>query len=241
MDRKEYVEIEEESSSNKNFIDIPPFIEWFDFFIDKVLLIIFILLLYYWNNKMKPSLLKISDKINLLNKSDDEISFILKEIQVITQASRVVYGLFHNGEYWGSGMSMLKLSVHLEQKTKGTSSIKNIVKDIPISLLRNEIDYMITSKDKFVFTDIKSPDILEGCKLHLENIGVEACYEFLICYKDETYGILAVQYTTNTFAKELSNVNFYRVKKLVNTIGYLIDKTRKESKNKDNIVKRLFN
>lgn len=232
-----YITISEERSV-KSSPDPPPYQPYIDFFIDQFFFVILFLLFFFWQKKVKPSLSKMSDDIFLTKEVDEEIGAVLTRILYVSNAARVVYGQFHNGTYWSSGTSMLKMSAYLEKRQKGVSTVMSKVKDVSVSLLYKEIDLMQSVEKQYVFKDINETEIEVGCKNHLEEIGVEACYEFLVCYKKQVYGILAVQYIRNYQYKKLNQEQFNEIKDSVDSIGYKIEQIK--SKRKDSILKQLL-
>ena len=232
----EYIVVQDESQKytelNKEYV------EWFDFLLDKGIFILLFLLVFYWNNNIKPTLSRMTDRIQLNKEVDQTILGILKEIQILTQADRVVYGQFHNGSYWTSGLSRIKFSAYLECKNLGISSAKEKVKNVEASLLYTEIELMKNSPNGFIFIDINHKDILEGCKLHLYSIGIEACYEFLVTWKEEIYGIIAIQYINRENYKNLKEEDYLKLTRLTSNIGFMIEKIKqKHDKSLLNVLK----
>lgn len=134
-------------------------------------------------------------------KTDKHINNILFKLRLATQADRCVLGLFHNTNLYGYNYHLLKLSVFHESLKEGTESVKQKVKDIPLSYLSEEFALYEENDNKFIrSTDDKG--LRQGCREHLNNIGIETVVNYLLVSDQVPFGILSLQF------KKLQSVTF---------------------------------
>lgn len=237
------IQVVEEQSEDKPLLPrtIETVAPWVDLFLDKIALMAIFIMIYLWRNNVQPKIDQVHDKLGTNLSLDMKIMESLKDIQLVSEASRVIYGEFHNGGHWASGASKLKFSANLEICSPGVSSIKKQIENIPVSSLYDELDLLMKDEKGILFTTLKSPDIKKGCETHLRNIGVEAVYEVLVKSKGEVLGIISIQYTVNNFNRELTDDDVNKIINFKDNISYRVEMFRKEHSKKQGLLKPLMN
>lgn len=134
---KHIYEIKTRQEDDKNKILENPI---FDFIIDKFLLIFLILIIFLWKSYGRAQIENIEKNLLRQKKEREKIRNYLWRILEITNADRVIYGEFHNGEIYSSGDHKLKFSARVEVKEEGIASIYNTIQDIPGENFDSEIE-----------------------------------------------------------------------------------------------------
>lgn len=231
----EFVQLEKEPDTRppKTIDNLSP---WMDLLLDKLAFMLLALTIYIWHYKIQPKIEDIHEKIGNNRSLDIKLIEVLKDIQAVAGASRVVYGEFHNGGYWASGASKLKFSANLEVCSPSISSVKPNIQNIPVSSLYEELDELESSKNGMIYINVNDDNIKPNCRAHLMNIGVHSTYELLIKCKNEILGIVAVQYTVNNPFKKLNMDDEEKLVNFKNNIAYRVEMFRKEQQKKTGLL-----
>ena len=137
--------------------------------------------------------------------TDRKINTILFKLRMATKADRVVLGLFHNTNLYGYNYHLLKMSVFHESLNDTAISIKQKVKDIPLSYLGEEFSEYEKNDNKFIAT-ISNNLLASGCRAHLESIKVKTIVNYLMHSDNIPFGILSLQFTEENSALTLGDV-----------------------------------
>ncbi len=159
------------------------------------LLITIILVVGFFITRPKKKSLIMQSVLEDSQKIDKIINNTLFKLRIATHADRCVLGLFHDTNLYSDNHHMLKVSVFHESLREGTDSVKRRVKDIPLTYLAEEFQTYKENNNKFIF-HLNNSALKEGCRLHLERIGVASIVNILLTYKEKApIGILSFQFT----------------------------------------------
>lgn len=161
---------------------------------DSVILF-FIFLIVLWNSRVrKINNVNMHNVLATTQKTDKNINNILFKIRLATKSDRCVLGLFHNTNLYGYNYHLLKLSVFHESLKDRTESVKQKVKDIPLSYLSEEFAKYEENDNKFI-ASADDKTLKDACRAHLANIGVRTIVNYLMEHDGIPFGILSLQYT----------------------------------------------
>ena len=120
------------------------------------------------------------------------VDILLKDLCEYFDADRIVLADIHSYSYKDYDAYDKYFSVKYEY-LKDTFSIKDIVKNIPLDVLRLEYPYY---KNNIIVCDInKQSTDFKGCVDHLTNINADVIINCFVYFNKSIIGILSVQYT----------------------------------------------
>lgn len=216
---------EEEPSSPIERIP-PPYSVWVDFFIDKMVIVIAIILLYIWKQGITPKLESIKEVLDRRQNISREIYECLSSIRTIAKAERAILGQFHNGIYWASGLPWLQITATHEVTAPGVTKVSKDIKSIPIERLGKEIKSMMETD--IIIVDIK--DAPEGCDRYLHSIGCNRILEALVYSgKGKPIGILSVQYNRQSNLPDLNKEEREEIVQAIAVLGSVMNENPKRS------------
>lgn len=199
------------------------------------ILVIVFLLIGVINTILNSRIISIVKNHNILSYINKDkikeiilIERLLEDLLILTNASRVSVGIFHNGQNIGS-FNFKKMSVIYEAKKNKVSSIKDLYKNVDFSKLKTHI--LRLNSDSFVKYTINDEDILDACKDYLDINDMDTVYSRLLKNDIGEYGVIEIQYLTDN----LENINSVELKnneveKLYNKISRLLRYVIEEKK-----------
>lgn len=206
-----------------------PTLTIFDYFVViNSSLILTIALLNYIRLSKSP----LTNVISYLSKEDIKqrqmVEGILKEMLGLSNAHRVVIGLFHNGTSVGS-LHFQKMSVFYEALSPSASSLKMAFKDVEAYKLEQEV--LKGSPDKFSKYSRQDPDLDPECKKYLDTQGLNTIYSRLLVSKKGVFGILEIQYVEDVELEVLHNNYVSRqLEQIFNKLRRALENVRKSRK-----------
>jgi hypothetical protein len=162
-------------------------------------------------------------------KQKKKIEQILIELRALTDADRVVVGLFHNGTSVGS-FHFTKLSLAYESLKTGITSLRKRYKDIDVTGIEDEL--LTYQSDKFTRNAISDVNVDNGCKQYLNSIGLEAVYTRLIPVngeKNNYYGVIQIQFASE-HNDEISEDRLKEIEKTYNRLLTALDFVRRNKR-----------
>ena len=209
------------------------------FILDKLTLIVLIIFILFWNNKVNPKLKKIKSLIITKDNLEDKVKIkeILIRIAEITNADRVILKEFHNGEIYASGKHRVKISITSEYVAEGFKSIKHKIQSMPYELMGDQIDYLIENKEKY--SHILDSELELDRKKSLEFTNISEKKEYLIegskiKHPDVLYGILTIQYVAKPSFCCFPTNDEYRInqiKKYIHILCSILEGSNKVEQN----------
>lgn len=158
-----------------------------------------------------------------------KIEQILLELRALTDADRVVVGLFHNGTSVGS-FHFTKLSLVYESLKTGITSLRKRYKDIDVTGIEGEL--LTYQSDKFTRNAVSDINVDNGCKQYLNSIGLESVYTRLIPVngeKNSYYGVTQIQFASE-HNDEISQDRLKEIEKTYNRLLTALDYVRRNKK-----------
>lgn len=130
-------------------------------------------------------------------KLDADIKEILVEIRIKTKADRVSVYLFHNGEHYVNGNSILRISGAYESLKNGICSHRDSSQSILVSTVSESVGFLVGSPLEKVY--FKKVSDLEGCYYQavLVSQGVRALAKYPLLKGSDIIGFICVDYVQN--------------------------------------------
>lgn len=119
---------------------------------------------------------------------------VLAQIGLITNASRVVLGAFHNGAIDNAGYHLTKLSTINSYTAPGRLPMAVPIRDLPVGRIMLELEQMLDDKKGPWSVVEYRDDLPDPCRDHLKRNGIERMYNRLIRVGRLPIGILSLQY-----------------------------------------------
>jgi len=204
----------------------------FEFIFEKLVFILIAMGIAIWLNKVEPYIENFNKTLKTNKILKKQIDNYLSEINGILNADRVIFGRFHNGNFWVDGMPWIKLSAYNEVvRHEGISFIADQVKDISVEKLVDELSLL--EKHSYI-SILRSNVSANNCARHLDSIGVGGITQLLVeDKKKRCIGIISVQYLDENdlkFVNDLDTNQYKRLFNLVEQISISIERAKKESK-----------
>lgn len=93
-------------------------------------------------------------------RDDSRIKELMVEVRVTTSADRVSVFLFHNGEKYVNGQSILRLSGAYESLANGICSHRDTSQNMLVSTVSEAVSFLVTSPfDKVFFQKVEDIDV----------------------------------------------------------------------------------
>lgn len=150
-----------------------------------------------WDRLLKKRVADRLDGIFGAVEEERTLSNILAQVGVITGASRVVLGAFHNGAIDAAGYHLIKLSTISSFTAPGHLPMTQPIRDLPVGRIMIEIDGMIRAEQNggppWLITELND-DLPAACRDHLTRNNTALMYCRLIRIGNLPIGILSLQY-----------------------------------------------
>jgi hypothetical protein len=215
--------VKSESKEDK----IKPFydLEWFDFVVDKFLILTVLLLLTFWHQKIGPFFVKLYQLLNKIigsSPSENETRFsytgiILGKILSELNADRVIVGkIYYEGSK--SPYELGRLEIVREVVAPGIEHIRKRFEDIPLKNLESE--FKLLKEQGRISVDKNS--VGENCRRHLSSIGIEYTSTVMIKNLETTIGILSIQHRNSENGVNLFELSEKREEKFTQCLDSLV-------------------
>ena len=159
--------------------------------LDTVLFAIFVLWII-WKRAIQPSFAEQIGSLLIPVEEERKLNTLLAQIGVITNASRVILGAFHNGAVDSEGYHLQRFSSINSYIREGCTPMSVQIKNLSIIKLVNELDMMEKVPD---WHEVRYRDDLpEACKAHMNNNNIACMYNRLVKIGNLPIGILSLQY-----------------------------------------------
>lgn len=138
-------------------------------------------------------------ELNIRNKIKDT----LNKIMGLSISDRVILAIFHNGEKNDAGVHLRKFSA-ISEVNERLPSIKNTLKNIPISNIEDELEYCTLFKSDWTFITTEDGNLSKECMDYMKKNTLKAKYSYVLKNKKGAYGILNIHYIdeVNDFLNE---------------------------------------
>lgn len=158
-----------------------------------------------------------------------KIEQILLELRALTDADRVVVGLFHNGTSIGS-FHFTKLSIGYESLKTGISSLRKHCKDVDLTGVEDEL--LSYNSESFIRNSISDIDVNVNYKKYLNSVGLEAVYSRLVAVNNKDnnyYAVVQIQFASE-HNDEISEDRLKEVEKTYNRLLTALDFVRRNKR-----------
>jgi hypothetical protein len=120
------------------------------------------------------------------------IENILNKILGLSGANRVAIAMFHNGfSVGGEHLPFKEFTLTYEARKPGTTSLKSVIRKIPLSKLSRQLDKITNSEfTKCIYSEVVDIE----CKQYMSSVGLECVYSRLLANKNGIYGIIELHY-----------------------------------------------
>jgi hypothetical protein len=127
--------------------------------------------------------------------SNKQITELLVEIRLECKADRVSVYLFHNGERYTNGSSILRISGSYETLAAGISSQRSNSQNVLVSTVPEAVDFLAEDNVTDTVFSIKTED-LEPCfySAALEAQGVKCVAKFPLCKGNDVIGFICADF-----------------------------------------------
>lgn len=127
--------------------------------------------------------------------ANTKISRLLITLRVKIDAARVGIFLFHNGEYYINGNSILRASCAYEELAPGISSEKQAAQNVLLSTVPEAFDFLTQKTMRKAPIVMYTETVLSGYyRAVLESQGVEAVAKYPLFKEDKVIGVLIADY-----------------------------------------------
>lgn len=137
--------------------------------------------------------------------NDQQITELLVEIRVGCEADRVSIYMFHNGERYTNGNSMLRLSGAYETLAAGISSQRPNSQNVLVSTVPEAVEFLVDDDVRDALYSGKTAD-LEPCfyRAALEAQGVRCVAKYPLCKGPDIIGFVCADFVQTDTPHQLS-------------------------------------
>lgn len=127
---------------------------------------------------------------------DNSISKVLEDLAIYFKADRVILAEIHAETYIDLEAYNKVFSVTYEYLQDGIFSVKDIIRNIPISILEKEQPYY---NNNLLVVNQNNPSLPPRCLNHLKNIESKTIINCLLRFNTTITGILSIQFKDSNF------------------------------------------
>lgn len=147
-----------------------------------------------WDRFVRSRVVSKLDGVFAPIEEERSLNNILAQIGVITNASRVVLGAFHNGAIDNAGYHLTKLSTINSYTAPGRLPMAVPIRDLPVGRIMLELEEMLREDGpEWYFVEYRD-DLPAPCRDHLKRNGIDRMYNKLIRVGRLPIGILSLQF-----------------------------------------------
>ena len=147
-----------------------------------------------WDRFVRSRVVSKLDGVFAPIEEERSLNNILAQIGVITNASRVVLGAFHNGAIDNAGYHLTKLSTINSYTAPGRLPMAVPIRDLPVGRIMLELEEMLREDGpEWYFVEYRD-DLPAPCRDHLRRNNINRMYNKLIRVGRLPIGILSLQF-----------------------------------------------
>lgn len=148
-----------------------------------------------WSRLLRTTVAQKLDGVFAPIEEERQLSALLAQIGVITDASRVVLAAFHNGEIDNYGFHLQKLTTVNEYIAPGGEAMPHPIRDLPIGRVMVELE-MLMEAPGWVTAELHD-GLPQACQDHLRRNEIRRMTNRLIRVGSLPIGILSLQYVSS--------------------------------------------
>lgn len=147
-----------------------------------------------WDRLFRSKVVSKLDGVFAPIEEERVLNNILAQIGVITNASRIVLGAFHNGAIDNAGYHLTKLSTINSYTAPGKLPMTVPIRDLPVGRIMFELEELLSPEGDCWSVTEYSDALPQPCRDHLRKNNIHRMYNRIIKVGQLPIGILSLQY-----------------------------------------------
>lgn len=147
-----------------------------------------------WDKLLRNRVVSKLDGVFAPIEEERALNNILAQIGVITNATRIVLGAFHNGDIDTAGYHLTKLSTINSYTAPGKLPMVVPIRDLPVGRIMFELEELLNPEGDCWSVVEYSDDLPQPCRDHLRRNGIHRMFNRIIKVGQLPIGILSLQY-----------------------------------------------
>ncbi|MGA0848173.1 MAG: hypothetical protein ACO3PY_06170 [Pontimonas sp.] len=148
----------------------------------------------FWDRFIRSKVISKLDGVFAPIEEERVLNNILAQIGVITHASRVVLGAFHNGQISSGGYHLTKLSTINSYTAPGRLPMTVPIRDLPVGRIMFELEELLSPEGDCWSVVQYRDDLPAPCRDHLKRNNIHRMFNRIIKVGNLPIGILSLQY-----------------------------------------------